>query len=426
MARPSQPEETGNRRISLVETENDINVEGLRVFNREQFFEHCNNQPEILYLGLRAFILELVDREKANLEHIETLEGELIANRTGPTEDMGLIKEIQRLEERVAIQKEQVSELCDERDRLRDERDRFRDAVANLAINAGANNRQGSAQPPENRRSEKIPDPPILEDGKKPKFEDWLVEMRNKLNGNADRYNTEIMRRAYVVSRTTGLARQILNPCLHDDTANPYDTVQEMFDDLIHAFRNPHRQQEAQAKLRNLRMKIGEDFHGFLAEFLHLAGEAELPRSQYKAEFDQRLTRKVRELCIAFRGPSKTFEEYCTQAGSVVQSLNEFDEDAKRYRAKDNNNRLSNRPNSQNDAAPKDAGNGGTSKGSKLDDVTRDKLRKDGKCFYCKEPGHMTNTCPELAKKKKADLKNLEFSGNNDKNVEEVLNKEKV
>jgi hypothetical protein len=35
MARPSQPEETGNRRISLVETENDINVEGLRIFNQE-------------------------------------------------------------------------------------------------------------------------------------------------------------------------------------------------------------------------------------------------------------------------------------------------------------------------------------------------------------------------------------------------------
>jgi hypothetical protein len=56
-----------------------------------------------LYLKLRAFILELVDREKANLEHIETLKGELNANHTRLMEDMGLIKEIQRLEERVAI-----------------------------------------------------------------------------------------------------------------------------------------------------------------------------------------------------------------------------------------------------------------------------------------------------------------------------------
>jgi hypothetical protein len=38
----------------------------------------------------------------------------------------------------------------------------------------------------------------------------------------------------------------------------------------------------------------------------------------------------------------------------------------------------------------------------------------------------MTNTCLKLTKKKKADLKNLKFSGNNNKNVEKVLNKEKV
>jgi hypothetical protein len=103
------------------------------------------------------------------------------------------------------------------------------------------------------------------------------MKMRNKLNNNTDQYNTKIIRRAYVVSRTTRLARQILNPRLRDDTANPYDTVQEMFDDLIRAFRNPHHQQEAQAKLCNLCMKISEDFYRFLVKFLYLVEEAELP-----------------------------------------------------------------------------------------------------------------------------------------------------
>jgi hypothetical protein len=49
-----------------------------------------------------------------------------------------------------------------------------------------------------------------------------------------------------------------------------------MFDDLIHAFRNPHRQQEAQAKLCNLYMKIGKDFYRFLAKFFYLVEEAKL------------------------------------------------------------------------------------------------------------------------------------------------------
>jgi hypothetical protein len=56
-----------------------------------------------LYLRLCVFILELIDYKKANLEHIEILEEELIANYTRIMENMGFIKEIQCLEERVAI-----------------------------------------------------------------------------------------------------------------------------------------------------------------------------------------------------------------------------------------------------------------------------------------------------------------------------------
>ncbi|KAE8384280.1 hypothetical protein BDV23DRAFT_189367 [Aspergillus alliaceus] len=177
-------------------------------------------------------------------------------------------------------------------------------------------------------------------------------------------------------------------------------------------------------------VKTGEDFHGFLAEFLHLAGEAELPRSQYKTELDQRLARKVRELCIAFRGLGKTFEEYCVQAGSVVQSLNEFDEDAKRYRAKEKT------------AASTIVPIIRTIRRLKMQEMevqVEEHQREVNWIMQCvtsfermasasiaKSQCHMTNTCPKLAKKKKADLKNLESFGNNDKDVEEVPDKEKV
>jgi hypothetical protein len=38
----------------------------------------------------------------------------------------------------------------------------------------------------------------------------------------------------------------------------------------------------------------------------------------------------------------------------------------------------------------------------------------------------MTNIYPKLTKKKKADLKNLEFSRNNNKNIKKIFNKKKV
>lgn len=53
----------------------------------------------------------------------------------------------------------------------------------------------------ESNCSVKLPDPPLLTDGKDPKFEDWLVQMKSKLKANADHYNDESLRMAYVQSR---------------------------------------------------------------------------------------------------------------------------------------------------------------------------------------------------------------------------------
>lgn len=388
MARENNPSPSP-RRVSLARGDLESLVE--ESLTREEFLQLCQDDPDSLFEGLVNFATQIVEKERDYQKNIASIEGKLAA------------KEIQ------------INELCTERDQIADERDRFRIAVANMALSINTSvgpSRQGSVQPEGHHLSEKIPHPPILTDGKHPKFEDWLIEMRNKLTDNADRYNTEAMKRSYLVSRTGGLARQIQNPRLRDDSNKPFNTVQEMYDMLIRAFRNPHRQQEAQSKLRNLRMKIGDNFYEFLAEFLHLAGEAELPESQFKTELDQRMTRKVREMCIAYRSPNKTFDEY---AGSVIQSLSEFDED-KRRKNNEYPSRFSNCTDNHDDTTSKSKGSSGgtTEKFSKLDDAARDKLRKENKCFYCREPGHIAPDCPRkpAAKKdNKSDLKALENVG---------------
>lgn len=382
-------------RVSLVRGDLESAVE--ESLTREEFFQLCQDDPDSLFEGLANFATQIVEKERDYKKNIASLEEKLAATEI------------------------QINELCTERDQMADERDRFRIAVANMALNINPSagpSRQGSIQPEGRVRSEKIPHPPILTDGKDPKFEDWLIEIRNKLTDNADRYNTEAMQRSYLVSRTGGLARQILNPRLRDDSNKPFNTVQEMYDMLIRAFRNPHRQQEAQSKLRSLHMKIGDNFHEFLAEFLYLAGEAELPESQLKTELDQRMTRKVREMCIAYRSPNKTFDEYCEYAGSVVQSLNEFDDDKRRKNAETFNRTSGNR---DRDTMPKGPSGGITGKFTKLDDITRDRLRKENKCFYCRGPGHIAPDCPRKPKKDgKGDLKALENVGRTSDDIEEI------
>src|SRR5436189_4306178 len=65
------------------------------------------------------------------------------------------------------------------------------------------------ATPP---KSAKIPDPPILTDGKDPTFENWKLQIRGKLQVNADHFPTDEARMAYVFSRTGGDAQGHLWP----------------------------------------------------------------------------------------------------------------------------------------------------------------------------------------------------------------------
>jgi hypothetical protein len=58
--------------------------------------------------------------------------------------------------------------------------------------------------PEKTKKLTKIPDPPILTDGKEPKFKDWLLRIKDKLATNKDHYPTAALRLAYVKSQYGG------------------------------------------------------------------------------------------------------------------------------------------------------------------------------------------------------------------------------
>lgn len=107
-------------------------------------------------------------------------------------------------------------------------------------------------------KSEKVPGPPPLTDGKEPKFEDWMIEMDGKFVANADRFDNDQMKRVYLVSCTGGLARQRLSARLREDVTDSYTSVEQMFKTLTTAFRNPHRRIEADAELQTMYMRPGD------------------------------------------------------------------------------------------------------------------------------------------------------------------------
>lgn len=63
---------------------------------------------------------------------------------------------------------------------------------------------------PATKKSLKIPSPPMLVDGKEPRFKDWLLLMNQKLAANADHYNAPQLQMVYVASRCEGKAWKLI------------------------------------------------------------------------------------------------------------------------------------------------------------------------------------------------------------------------
>jgi hypothetical protein len=136
--------------------------------------------------------------------------------------------------------------------------------------------------PVRREKSEKIPDPPILTDGKAPMFGGWLLRMEDKLTGNADRYLTPELRLIYVKSRCGGRAVEHIISRSRPKAMNKYRDAGDIFDHLKILFPNANRVANAKAKYRRLFIKASNKFEEFLSEFSYLAQESELAESEWK------------------------------------------------------------------------------------------------------------------------------------------------
>jgi hypothetical protein len=171
------------------------------------------------------------------------------------------------LEEENLRLKDDVSRRDEQADDLIEERDRLQRTVVHLAASRVGSmmSREVSATPTE--KSVKIPNPPVLTDGKDPEFEDWESRIRSKLRANADHYNTDALRMAYVENRTGGKAAKHLRPV---NAVNPYITAEEMLKHLGSIFQDPNREANSKREFRKLNMGATDKFQDFLTDFLYL------------------------------------------------------------------------------------------------------------------------------------------------------------
>lgn len=341
-------------RVSL-----DMKEQGRKTITHEEFLVQCRDHLDKLFDYIAEALNGMIDLENEYREQMAATEFE---------------------------RKDRENQI----DELITERDEYKTAYAEAQLHS-RNSTIETTKP--SGKSEKVPDPPVLTDGKEPKFEDWMIEMKGKFVANADCFDSDQMKQVYLISRTGGLARQQLGARLREDATDPYTNVEQMFKTLTTAFRNPHLHMEADTELQPMHMHPGDKLPEFLAKFLLLASEAGIPNDWYKIELNRRLADKTQELALPYIGDDKTFDDFTAYVGSVVQSLSTNAQETK-CRTMNLNFR-----NNANISSQKT--NSGSS-GTQIDNNTRQELVSQGKCFHCKGIGHVFRACPHRKKNSNA------------------------
>jgi hypothetical protein len=305
------------------------------------------------------------------------------------------------LEEQLVAQEELIEKKDQAITDLVEERDRHKHIAEYIELRGGSVAR-------EEPKKKGLPDPKHpLTDGKSPKFEDWLSMMENRFIIMDREYPTEQHRIAYIQTQIEGFAKEQIGKRFLKDNPRRFETVVEIFEALKVVFYNPNRVQEALDKFRDLQMKSTQKYHDFLTTFTHHASEAEIPLETYKRELYSKLTPALRSMTWSqYNDAAITFESFSALCNTAAYTF-------RTNLARENKPAASPSPALRVSPAPRmpqittsASSTAATTPKKRMNEVERLTLRKEGKCFYCKEAGHIAINCPRI--KAKVDLKALE------------------